>query len=68
MLRHRFPPNEQIRITNHPKPVGEVSTTVTISRQIDPNRALYLIKAFNKGLKILKQNGRYQELLSQYQP
>ncbi len=68
LLRSEFSPKEQKLITHHPKPVGEFATGLVISKQIDKDRAIHLIKAFNKGLAHLKQTGKYQKLIVQHTP
>jgi len=68
LLRKNFSPEEQARVTHHPKSLETTFPTVIISKQIDPARAQHLVTAFNKGLKRLKQSGRYREIISRYQP
>lgn len=54
------------RITHHPKPVVETSSYLLVSKKLAPKCARSLINSFNKGLKKLKQSGRYQQLLAEY--
>ncbi|MDE1464957.1 substrate-binding periplasmic protein [Spartinivicinus poritis] len=61
ILNVRFPVGIKNLITNHPLPARETSFHLLISRKI--NRGTDLISAFNTGLKELKKNGMYEQIL-----
>ncbi|MCP4720153.1 MAG: amino acid ABC transporter substrate-binding protein [Desulfobacteraceae bacterium] len=67
LIRKHLPPEEQARITHHPKSLEKIFPTVIISKQIDLQRAEHLVTTFNTGLKRLKQSGRYEKIHSQFQ-
>jgi len=49
-------------VTQHPTPVIKGASHLIISRNIPNGQAL--VKRFNKGLKTLKQNGRYDDIFN----
>lgn len=64
LIRSRFQPDASERITHHPRPLEHVATSVIISKKIDPERAARLVRDFNRGLRQLKQSGRYDQLMT----
>lgn len=63
LIHTEFPPETAALITNHPKPVMQTPICVVISRKIDANYAQELIKLFNRGLKKLKNSGKYEQYI-----
>jgi len=61
IIGKNFTPSESTLFTNHNKPLHEMDMVLLISRKI-PNGNL-LITKFNKGLRKLKESGRYDEII-----
>ena len=60
MLRKKFSPQEIERITYHPKLIYSEFGYLLLSKKQQKNR--YLISIFNRGLKKLKESGKYEAL------
>jgi polar amino acid transport system substrate-binding protein len=58
VLRDRFLPQDQSKITKHPKPLHVVEGYAVFNRQLAP----HLIHAFNDGIDQLRENGRFEQL------
>lgn len=63
LIHSELPADQAALITNHPLPVMDTPINVAISRQIPKERAEKLLKGLNQGLKQLKKNGRFDELI-----
>lgn len=61
-LRSNFPPEEAAEITTHPTPVWVTPLYLLMSRKDLANAER--IRKFNLGLRRLRQNGRFYELLA----
>ena len=62
-LQEHFKPEEIQRITHHPKPVVNDAYHLIMPKD-DKNNA-HILYLFNKGLKRLKENGKYNEYISE---
>lgn len=62
-LNDHFTPEEIQQITHHPKPIRTDPYHLILSKKNDDNQRL--LKLFNKGLKRLKENGKYQQYISE---
>ncbi|WP_147822334.1 substrate-binding periplasmic protein [Salidesulfovibrio onnuriiensis] len=62
LLRTRFAPGVGDLLTTHPKPVEQpLAQHVLISRKVAGGGEL--VEAFNRGLKILRESGKYEQYL-----
>jgi len=59
LLARHFTPQERELITFHPLELYRIQTHLLFSKKIDRNPRL--LRLFNKGLKRLKQNGKFSE-------
>jgi polar amino acid transport system substrate-binding protein len=64
ILRKKFSSEEAQRITYHPKPInkGDSNIHLLFSKKVKKN--LHMLKLFNKGLKRLRENGKYDQFIS----
>lgn len=58
VLRSRFTLQEQAKIVKHPKPLHVVHGYAVFNRQLAPQ----LIRAFNDGIRQLRESGRFDQL------
>lgn len=58
VLRDRFLPQERSKIAMHPRPLHVVYGYAVFNRQLSP----HLIRAFNDGIRQLRENGRFDQL------
>ncbi len=66
LIGSRFSQDRHHLLTHHPKPAATLVTAIGFSKKMDPQRARYLINAFNTGLKRLKHTHRYGQILSRH--
>ncbi len=57
LIQEKFDPKEVRLITNHPKPIGTYVYHLILSKKVKRNKNLLML--FNKGLKRLKESGKY---------
>ncbi|WP_169719625.1 substrate-binding periplasmic protein [Psychromonas aquimarina] len=62
ILNESFAPSKAQMITNHPNPIYESDYHLMISRKLAQSERQRIQADFNKGLKMLKDSGRYQEM------
>ncbi len=60
MIRKMFSTEEAQLITVHPKPLTVTPATLLLSKKVKRNARMF--KLFNKGLKQLKDSGRYDQM------
>ncbi len=63
LLQKSFKPGQIRLITYHPKPVDAKSNRLMLSKKIERNK--HMLKLFNKGLKRLKESGKYDQYLEE---
>ncbi len=63
LLHKNFPEKKIRHITYHPNPIRISDYALIFSKKFDKNKKL--VKRFNKGLKKLKESGRYQSYLKE---
>ena len=61
LIKKNLTPEQVALVTHHPKPFRTNSYHLLISRRVE--NADKLIEIFNAGLKTLRENGRYREIL-----
>lgn len=64
MLKRMFKPETISLFTHHPKPVRVATLHLLLSRNIPINKEL--VRIFNKGLKALRESGRYDVLFMKH--
>lgn len=64
-IRNKLLPEQQSLITHHSKAISSSSSYLLLSKKNPENEQL--IKIFNKGLKLLKENGSYDQYLMDLQ-
>lgn len=62
-LQEHFKPEESQQITHHPKPIVNDAYHLVMSKK-DKNNA-HILYLFNKGLKRLRENGKYNQYISE---
>ncbi|AZZ92448.1 transporter substrate-binding domain-containing protein [Hahella sp. KA22] len=62
IARSEISAQDAANITYHPKPISVDAQHLLISRNIDPVRARFLLDSFNRGLRKLRDSGRYETL------
>ncbi|MBU6955580.1 ABC transporter substrate-binding protein [Hahella sp. HN01] len=62
IARSEMPAQDAANITYHPKPISVDAQHLLISKNIDPVRAQFLLDSFNRGLRKLRESGRYEAL------
>ena len=63
ILRKHFTPKQIQKITYHPKPQNNANLYLVFSKQFARNE--HMAKLFEKGMKKLKKNGTYQQIIKQ---
>lgn len=63
LLQKRFKPGEIQLITYHPKAVNAIANHLILSKKIERNKHMLIL--FNKGLKRLKESGKYNQYLEE---
>ncbi len=59
LLNRKFTPQELQQVTHYPKLLMELPVYLILSNKIKRNKRL--VKLFNKGLKQLKDSGKYDQ-------
>ena len=62
-LRSIFPPETVKLFTHHKKPVKETALHLVISKKA--KRGQWFLEKFNSGLKKLKENGEFDEIVKE---
>jgi polar amino acid transport system substrate-binding protein len=65
LLNTNFSPEDIALITHHAKPIQETGTCVIFTK-VTPKKSQRLQELFNRGLKKLKANGRYEQMLEAF--
>jgi len=63
LIRQELAADQAALITHHENLVQETPIAVVISKNIGKERADLLLRVLNKGLKQLRQSGRYDQML-----
>ncbi len=63
IIKQNFPEETVKRFTHHPKPLQHYTYHMILSKKIARNAQMMAL--FNKGLKQLKQSGRYDEIFAE---
>ncbi len=63
MLQNTYPPETVALITHHPTPIRSDPHHLILSNKIDRNKAL--VQLFNRGLKRLKESGKFDEYFAE---
>ena len=65
LLRNNFPQGTEDLVTYHPKPLLQTPAYILFTRKEEyTKRSLHLIRLFNKGLKLLKESGKYDQIFT----
>ncbi|WLQ16284.1 transporter substrate-binding domain-containing protein [Hahella aquimaris] len=62
IAKSEFSQQDAASFTYHPTPVAVDTQHLLISKNIDPIRAEFLVDSFNRGLRKLRESGRYEQL------
>jgi polar amino acid transport system substrate-binding protein len=62
LLKKYFSPEESVLVTHHAKPIQQTGTCVIFNKGA-PDKSQRLLGLFNRGLKKLRQNGAYDQML-----
>ncbi|MES2296267.1 MAG: transporter substrate-binding domain-containing protein [Pseudomonadota bacterium] len=65
LLKEHFTPDEIARITHHPKPYDVTRYHLLMARKLKANA--HYIELFNRGLKRLRESGKYGEIIGAMQ-
>jgi polar amino acid transport system substrate-binding protein len=65
LLNDTFTPEEAARITHHDKPIQKTWTCVILSKTA-PEKNKRLLSQFNRGLRKLKENGSYAQMIEAF--
>lgn len=63
LIQSNIPPNDVQLITHHHKPIQQTPICLVISKKIEVKRSQWLLELFNRGLKRLKDTGKYEQYL-----
>ncbi len=63
LIHQELIPEQAALITNHSLPVQKTPVSVAVSRKIELKRAQKLLNALQSGLQILRDSGRYDEMI-----
>jgi len=63
LINEIFPPIQRQYFTNNNKAISKENYYLIISKKLPKKRQEKILKDFNKGIKILRDSGRYQQML-----
>ncbi|WP_163832484.1 substrate-binding periplasmic protein [Spartinivicinus ruber] len=64
IIKSNFPADKAAKIKHHPKILNTSPTYLIVPKKLGEEKAKKIVNDFNKGLSMLKEKGRYKEILN----